>query len=116
MKIVFQDHILSQFTIQLEEQIIIYVLDKIFQRIYKKVIVTNGEIIRDEKLQCAINRKTAKISGLSSFKVDKYKYLTEGEILPTYQSRMIEYAKFPYSALREAFKKQARKEVRALKS
>ena len=85
MKIVFQDHILSQFTIQLEEQIIIYVLDKIFQR-------------------------------LSSFKVDKYKYLTEGEILPTYQSRMIEYAKFPYSALREAFKKQARKEVGALKS
>ena len=32
--------------------------------------------IRDEKLQCNINRKAAKISALSSGKIDKYEFLT----------------------------------------
>ena len=31
--------------------------------------------IRDEKLQYDINRKAAKISALSSDKIDKYEYL-----------------------------------------
>ena len=31
---------------------------------------------RDEKLQCHINREAAKISALSSGKIDKYEYLT----------------------------------------
>ena len=32
--------------------------------------------IRDKKLQYNINRKAAKISALSSGKIDKYEYLT----------------------------------------
>ena len=38
--------------------------------------------IRDEKLQHDINRKAAKISALSSRKIDKYEYLTGREIVP----------------------------------
>ena len=38
--------------------------------------------IRDEILQYDINRKAAKISALSSGKIDKYEYLTGEEILP----------------------------------
>ena len=37
--------------------------------------------IIDEKLQYDINRKTAKISTLTSDKIDKYKYLVGEEIL-----------------------------------
>ena len=37
--------------------------------------------IRDEKLQYDINRETAKLSALSSGKIDKYEYLTGEEIL-----------------------------------
>ena len=37
--------------------------------------------IRNEKLQYNINRKVAKISALSSGKIDKYEYLTAEEIL-----------------------------------
>ena len=36
--------------------------------------MTNDDKIRDEKLQYDINRKSAKISVLSSRKIDKYKY------------------------------------------
>ena len=45
--------------------------------------------IRDGKLQYDINREAAKISALSSGKIDKYEYLTDEEILPSDQSRMI---------------------------
>ena len=38
--------------------------------------------IRDEKLQCDINREAVKISALSSGKTDKYEYLTGEEIVP----------------------------------
>ena len=41
------------------------------------------EEIRDEKLQYNIYREAAKISALSSDKVDKYEYLTGSEILPS---------------------------------
>ena len=37
--------------------------------------------IRDEKLQYDINRKSAKISALSSGNINKYEYLTGEEIL-----------------------------------
>ena len=37
--------------------------------------------IRDEKLQYDINREPAKISTLSSGKIDKYEYLLSEEIL-----------------------------------
>ena len=65
----------------------------------------NDKII-DEKLQYDINREAAKISALSSGRIDKYEYLTGEEILPSDQSRIIEQAKFIYSALTKAFEKQ----------
>ena len=41
--------------------------------------------IRDEKLQYDINREAAKISALSSGKIDKYEYPYGEEILPPNQ-------------------------------
>ena len=38
--------------------------------------MTINDQIRDEKLQYDINRETAKISTLSSGKIQKYEYLT----------------------------------------
>ena len=64
--------------------------------------------IRDEKLQYDINRDAAKISALSSEKMDKYKYLTGEEILPSDQSKVIKQAKFTYSAWGKALEKQAK--------
>ena len=51
-------------------------------------------IIKDENLQYEINRKAAKISALSSRKIDQYEYLAGEEILSSDQSRMIEQANF----------------------
>ena len=62
--------------------------------------------IKDKKLQYDINREAAKISTLSSGKVDKYEYLTGGEILSSDESRIIEQAKFTCSPLVKAFEKQ----------
>ena len=62
--------------------------------------------IRNEKLQYDIGREAAKISALSSGKIDKYEYLTNDEILPPDESRIIEQAKFTYSPLSRTFKKQ----------
>ena len=79
--------------------------------------------IRDEKLQYDINRVAANTSALSSGKIDKYEYLTGGEILPSNQQQVIEQAKFTYSPLAKAFEKQKKtiqdqgeKQVNALKS
>ena len=47
--------------------------------------MTIDDNIRNEKLQYDIKRKAAKISGLSSGKIDKYEYLTGEEILPSNQ-------------------------------
>ena len=52
--------------------------------------------IRDEKLQYDINREVAKISALSSGKIDKYEYLTGEEVLPSNQQQVIEQVKFTY--------------------
>ena len=41
-----------------------------------------------------INREAAKISPLSSGKIDKYEYLTCEGILPSNQRQIIEQAKF----------------------
>ena len=46
--------------------------------------------IRDEKLQYDINREAAKMSTLSSGKIDKYEYLAGEEILLSDQRRVIE--------------------------
>ena len=61
--------------------------------------MTNDGKIRDEKLQYDINREAAKISPLSSGKIDKYEYLAGEEILPSDQRRMMEQARFTYSRL-----------------
>ena len=66
----------------------------------------NDDQIRDEKLQYNINKESAKISALSSGKIDKYEYLTGEEILPSNQQQIIEKAKFTYSPLGKAFEKQ----------
>ena len=70
--------------------------------------MTLDDKIRDEKLQYDINREAAKISALSSGKIDKYEYLTCEEILPPDQRRVIEQAKFAYSSLGKAFEKQTK--------
>ena len=45
--------------------------------------MTIKDQIRDEKLQYDINREPAKISSLSSDKIDKYEYLSGEEVLPS---------------------------------
>ena len=47
--------------------------------------MTIEDQIRDENLQNDINRDTAKISALSSGKIDQYEYLTGEEILSSNQ-------------------------------
>ena len=48
--------------------------------------MTIEDQIKDEK-QYDINREAAKISTLSSGKIDKYEYLTSEEILPSNQQQ-----------------------------
>ena len=76
----------------------------------------NDDKIRDEKLQYDINRKAAKISTLSSGKIDKFEYVTGEEILPSNQRSLIEQTNFTYSSLEKAFEKQTEKQVDAIKS
>ena len=61
--------------------------------------MTIDDKIRGEKLQYDINREAAKISSLSSWKIDKY------ELLPRDQRRVREEAKSTYSPLGKAFEK-----------
>ena len=68
--------------------------------------MTLEDQIKDEKLQYDINREAAKISALSSGKLDKYEYLTGEEILPSNQQQIIQQAKFNYSPLGKVFEKQ----------
>ena len=62
--------------------------------------------IKDEKLQYDINREAAKISALSSGRLDKYEYLTGDEILPSNQQQIIQQAIFNYSPLGKAIEIQ----------
>ena len=50
--------------------------------------------------------EAARISALPSGKIHKYEYLTDEEILPSDQQKIIEQAKFTYSLLGKAFEKQ----------
>ena len=63
------------------------------------------EKTKDEKLQHEVNREAAKISTLTSGKIDKYKYITGEEILSSDQRRIIEQSRFTYSPLSKAFEK-----------
>ena len=85
--------------------------------------MTIEDKIKDEKLQYDINKEAAKISALSSGKLDKYEYLTGEEILPSNQQQIIQQAKFTNSPLGKALEKQRKtiedqgeKQVHALKS
>ena len=69
-------------------------------------IMTVEDQIKDEKLQYDINREAAKISALSSGKIDKYEYLTGEEILPLNQRQIIKQAKFIYSSLGKALENE----------
>ena len=70
--------------------------------------MTIEDQIKDETLQYDINREAAKISALSSGKLDKYEYLTGEEILPSNQKQIIQQAKFTYSPLGKALNKQVK--------
>ena len=74
--------------------------------------MTIEDQIRDENLQYDINREAAKISALSSGKIDKYEYLTGEEILPSTQQQIIEQAKITYSLLGKAFEKQKQLKIK----
>ena len=52
----------------------------------QQLCMTTDDMIRDEKLQY-INREAAKISALSSGKIDKYEYVSGEEILPSNQRK-----------------------------
>ena len=68
--------------------------------------MTIEDQIKDEKLQYDINREAAKISALSSGKIDKCEYLTGEEIVPSNQQQIIQQAKFNYSPLGKAIETQ----------
>ena len=70
--------------------------------------MTINDQIGNEKRQYDINREAAKISALSSCKIDQYQYLTDEEILPSNQKQIIEQAKFTYSLLGKDFEKQTK--------
>ena len=55
--------------------------------------MTIDDKIRDDKLQYDINSEAAKLSVLSSGKIDKYEYLTCEEILLPDEKRVIEQTK-----------------------
>ena len=74
--------------------------------------MTIEDQIRDEKLQYDINREAAKISALSSGKIDKYKYLTGAEILPPNQQKIIEQAKFTYLLIKLLKNKQKQLKIK----
>ena len=79
--------------------------------------------IKDEKLQYDINRQAAKISALSSGKIDKYECLTAEEMLLSNQQQIIQQAKFTYSPSGKTFEKQiktiedqGKKQVKAIQN
>ena len=78
----------------------------IFLEKISNLIMTLDDKTRDEKLQYDVNREAAKISALSSGKIDDYEYLTGEEILPSDQGRIKEQPKLKYFPLGKAFEKE----------
>ena len=78
--------------------------------------MTTGDKIRDGKLQYDINRDAAKISVLSSGKIDDYEYLTGEEIMAFNKRHIIQQAKFAFCLLGEAFEKQNKKQPGVIES
>ena len=82
--------------------------------------MTTDDRVREEKLRYDINREAARITALSSRKIDIYEYLTGEEIAPSNQREIIEQATFTYSLLgkplerqTKAIEDQDRKQIRA---
>ena len=67
-------------------------------------------MIRLEMKYCSmiLKQKQKKYQYHHLEKIDKYEYLTDEEILPSDQRRVIEQAKFKYSPLGKAFEKQTK--------
>ena len=80
--------------------------------------MTNENKITDEKQWYDINRQAAKISALSSGKIDKSEYLTGEEILRSDQSRMTEQTYFTSGKALEkqtkTIKDQGKKQIDAI--
>ena len=74
--------------------------------------MTIDDQIKDEKFHCGINRKAAKMSALSSGKINKYEYLAGKEILPSNHKQIIEQAKFTYFPLGKAFEEQVKTKIK----
>ena len=71
--------------------------------------------VRYGKLQNDINKEAAKISALSSDKIDKYKYFTGEGILPSNQRRVIEQAKGKvFEKQIETIEDQGEKQIKTL--
>ena len=62
--------------------------------------------MQHKKIKYNIEKEAAKISSLSSYKIDIFEYLTGLEILTSDQRRSTEQAKFLYSPLEKPFEKQ----------
>ena len=62
-----------------------------------------------KKLQHDVNREAAKISSLSSRKIDKYEYLAGEELLPSNQKQTIKEVKFLYSPFGKFLKKKQKR-------
>ena len=58
----------------------------LLERIWK-LIMTNDDKVKDEKLKYNINREAVNMSALSSGKIDKYEFLTIEEILSKWNNR-----------------------------
>ena len=62
----------------------------------------------NKKLQYDINRQAGKIPALLSGKINKYKYITGKEILPSDHSSIMKQVRFTYSPLGKALEKQTK--------
>ena len=92
------------------------------KNLLERIIMAINDSIKDEKLRYNINTEATKISGLSSGKIDKYKFITDEKILLSDQSRIIEQAKFTHSPCGKVFERQIKrieyqveKHIKALK-
>ena len=119
VKNVLMNHIVFWLMILSLHQVILQGLERTILT-YNNIMMIDDQI-KDKKLQLDINREVAKISALSSGKIDKYKYLTGEEILPSNRQQIIQQAKFTNSVLGKAFKKQKtiedqrEKQIKAIK-
>ena len=81
----------------------------------QRLILTIDDKIRNGKLNCKMNRVTAKISALLSVKINKQMNVT-GETIILSKHSIIEEAKFTYSSLGKALKNKQKQLRRMMKN